>query len=120
RRPQIRQGCSDTNLQWVLSRNRRGSGNASRLLSTRLETDTSLGSAAGGFFGKRVWPRSEDEKGALIASPAPVPRVAIFAANASSTLRASAAARLFFAAMIRCAHAAAASPELRRSKSVRS
>jgi hypothetical protein len=81
----IRQGCFDTNLTWVLSRNRRGSGNASTLLSTRSEADTSLDSA----------------------------RVATFAANASSTRRASTAARLFFAAMIRCAHVAVASAELR-------
>jgi hypothetical protein len=51
RRPQIRHGCLDTNLTWVLSRNRRGSGNANRLLSTRSETDTSLGSAARGLCG---------------------------------------------------------------------
>ena len=50
----------------------------------------------------------------------PLPRVAIFAANASSTRRASAAARLFFAAMIRCAQAAASSAEFRPSTSVSS
>ena len=85
----------DTNLQWSLSRNRRGPGNGSRLLSTRLETDTWLGSAAGGFFGKRVWLGSEDDKAALSTSASPLPRVAIFVANAFSTRRASAAARLF-------------------------
>ena len=95
-RPQIRQGCLATNLRWVLSQNHRGSANASRLLSTPLETDGSLGSAARGLFGKRVWPASEDDEGALISSLSPLSRAAIFAANASSTRRASAGTAQLF------------------------
>ena len=93
---------------------------ASRVLSMRLEADPSLGFASRGRCGKRLWLGSEDDIGVSLCSPMALPRVPIFAAKASSTCRASAAARLFFAAMIRCAHVAAASTELKQSTSVRS
>ena len=76
-------------------------------------------SAAAVAAARGGWLGSDDDKGALSHLVA-LPRVVILPANASSTCRASAATRLFFAAMIRCAHIAAASAERRSRQSVRS